>query len=106
VFLLGKLSPDSKVILICVWVNLLGKNKISAKSTVVLDGNVNFENVELDGSYHLSAKNKLSFKNTKLNSKEYTTYVKTEEVDNQRSELKMRQYKIAGLDKLAVVKSE
>ena len=81
-----------------------GINSISAKSTLVLDGNLWINNLNLDGSLWIRSKEEREIKNLNITSNKYVTF---EEIDpnepNLPEYLKIRGYRSLGLENLTLI---
>ena len=76
-------------------INVIGKNKISHKSTLVLDGDVHIENLVLDGSIRVISNEKKEVKDLEVHDKNYVEFVPIDENETD-PRLKMRGYKAVG----------
>jgi len=77
-----------------------GKNVITNRSTVVLDGNISLHDVEIDGSVWIKGHKTIT--NQKLNDKNYIEFC--EAIDaNEPAYIRIRGYKIANHTDLKVI---
>ena len=75
---------------------------MSYKSTLVLDGDVHIENLDLDGSISISSKEKKEVKDLTFHEKNYVEFVPTDENETD-TRLKMRGYKAVGTENIKVI---
>ncbi len=74
---------------------MIGINKISYNSTLVLEGEVYMENFELDGSIRVSSTHKEEMTDLQILDKNYVEFVEIDENETD-PHLKMRGYKTKG----------
>lgn len=91
------LKPDFGVTVKEIKSKFKGTNKISARSTLILDGDIHIENLELDGSISIASKERREVKDLKVLDKNYVNFVAIDE-NEQNPRLKMRGYKAEGTE--------
>jgi len=96
------LKPDFGVTIREIKSKFKGTNKVSYKSTLVLDGDVHIENLDLDGSISIASKEKKEVKDLTFHEKNYVEFVPIDENETD-TRLKMRGYKVVGQENIKVI---